>query len=140
MDRLTPERRSWLMSRVRAKDTSPEMRVRRAAHAMGLRFRLHRESLPGKPDLIFARRRLALFVHGCFWHRHTGCGKSSDPKTRLEYWQAKFETNVARDVRVSAELQSLGWRVVTIWECETKRPEELDSVLRSIITELDRSG
>lgn len=128
------------MSRVRGKNTSPEMRVRRAAHALGLRFRLHRKDLPGKPDLVFSARRVALFVHGCFWHRHPGCTKASTPKSRTDFWQAKFDANVARDTRVAAELEDLGWRVATIWECETKRPEALDSALQKIAVDPDRTA
>lgn len=108
------------MSRVRGKDTTPELRVRRAAHSVGLRFRLHRKDLPGSPDMVFPRHKVAMFVHGCFWHRHPGCTKASNPKTRAEFWQDKFRSNVTRDERVAAELEKLGWRVVTIWECETK--------------------
>lgn len=93
VDRLTPERRSWLMSRVAGKNTTPELRVRRAAYALGLRFRLHRKDLPGKPDLVFPRRRLVVFVHGCFWHRHPGCRKATSPKSRTEFWFGKFAAN-----------------------------------------------
>jgi DNA mismatch endonuclease (patch repair protein) len=125
------------MSRVRGKDTSPEMRVRRAAHALGLRFRLHRKELPGRPDLIFPKHRVALFVHGCFWHRHPGCAKASTPKSRTDFWQAKFDANVARDARVATELEALSWRVATIWECETKRDEKLDAALRTIAADPD---
>lgn len=117
------------MSRVRGKNTSPEMRVRRAAHALGLRFRLHRKDLPGKPDLVFPKHRVAMFVHGCFWHRHPGCSKASTPKSRTEFWQDKFDANVARDARVQTELEALGWRVVTIWECETKSGDLSDRLL-----------
>jgi len=117
------------MSRVRGKNTTPEIRVRRAAHALGLRFRLHRKDLPGKPDLIFPKHRVAIFVHGCFWHRHPGCSKTSTPKSRKGFWQAKFDANVERDTRVAEELAALGWRVVTIWECETKRTDGLRDAL-----------
>lgn len=139
VDRLTPERRSWLMSRVRGKNTSPEMRVRRAAHAMGSRFRLHRKNLPGKPDLVFAKHRVAMFVHGCFWHRHAGCTKASTPKSQVEFWQRKFDANVTRDERVEAELLALGWRVVTLWECETKSDDELRFKLGGILGYTERS-
>lgn len=127
------------MSRVRGKDTSPEMRVRRIAHALGLRYRLHRRDLPGKPDLAFPKHRVALFVHGCFWHRHRDCRKASDPKSREEYWQAKFSANIERDARVAEELTRLGWRVTTIWECETKSPERVTTTLREIfaLSQLD---
>ena len=120
------------MSRVRGKDTSPEIRVRRAAHALGLRYRLHRRDLPGTPDLVFPKYRVALFVHGCFWHRHHGCRKSSDPKSRRDYWQAKFAANVERDAKVADELEKLGWSVATIWECETRNSERVTSKLREI--------
>src|SRR4051794_24038421 len=103
------------MSRVKGKNTNPEIRVRRAAHALGLRFRLHRKDLPGRPDLVFPKHRVALFVHGCFWHRHPGCSKASMPKSRTKYWQEKFHVNVTRDARVEAELTRLGWCVATIW-------------------------
>jgi DNA mismatch endonuclease (patch repair protein) len=121
------------MSRVRGKDTSPEMRVRRIAHALGLRYRLHRRDLPGKPDLSFPKLRVALFVHGCFWHRHRDCRKAGDPKSREEYWQAKFAANIERDARAAKELTKLGWRVATIWECETKSPEQIATALRKIV-------
>lgn len=131
VDRLTPERRSWLMSRVRPKDSTPEMRVRKAAHALGLRFRLHRKNLSGSPDLVFPRHRTAIFVHGCFWHRHIGCHKASMPKTRVDFWQAKFDANVERDARAIESLERLGWRVAIIWECEVKTPQAaMDMVMR----------
>lgn len=130
VDRLTPERRYWLMSRVGPKNTAPEMRVRRAAHAVGLRFRLHRKDLPGTPDLVFPKHRVALFVHGCFWHRHPGCRKASVPGTRREYWAEKFETNVARDARNRAALEAAGWHVAVIWECETRDAEVLKQIVR----------
>ena len=117
------------MSRVKGKNTTPEMRVRRAAHASGLRFRLHRKDLPGKPDLVFPKFRVAMFVHGCFWHRHNACSKASMPKSRTEFWRDKFDANVSRDARVEAELEALGWRVVTIWECETKLNDLNERVL-----------
>lgn len=138
VDHITQERRSWLMSRVRSKNTSPEMRVRRAAHALGLRFRLHRKDLPGKPDLVFPKHRVALFVHGCFWHRHPGCPKSSTPKSRTAYWEAKFQANVDRDLRVARDLEILGWSTQTIWECETKVGPELVALLRQMFDDGDR--
>lgn len=133
MDRLTPERRSWLMSRIGGKNTTPELRVRRAAHALGLRFRLHQKDLPGTPDLVFRKRRTVLFVHGCFWHRHPGCRKASSPSTRACYWKEKFDANVARDARVANELRAKGWHVAIIWECETKDPEQLLLALKHCI-------
>lgn len=132
MDRLTPTRRSWLMSRVRGQDTSTEIRVRRTAHALGLRYRLQRGDLPGKPDLVFPRYRVAMFVHGCFWHRHPGCKRATTPKTHVEFWENKFAQNVARDRRVSTELAELGWRVAIIWECETFAVDHLTERIRDI--------
>lgn len=132
VDHISPERRSWLMSRVKGKDTTPELRVRQLAHAMGLRFRLHRKDLPGRPDLVFPKYRVALFVHGCFWHRHPNCPKASSPKTRPEFWQSKFERNVERDQRNIEEITALGWNALVLWECETKDPANLSRRLESI--------
>lgn len=129
VDRLSPARRSALMSKVRSKDTSPELRVRRLAHALGYRFRLHRRDLPGCPDLVLPSRRKVIFVHGCFWHRHPGCPKATTPKSRVAFWTAKFQRNVERDREAEAKLHSLGWKVRTIWECQTKDPEELQRLL-----------
>jgi DNA mismatch endonuclease (patch repair protein) len=120
------------MSRVRSKNTKPEIKVRRAAHALGLRFRLHVQKLAGRPDLVFPKHRAVVFVHGCFWHRHPGCKKASFPKSREEFWQSKFDTNVQRDARIVSELANSGWRVVTIWECETKKDDLLREKLRTI--------
>lgn len=122
------------MSRVKSSHTLPEIRVRSAAHSLGLRFRLHRRELPGRPDLIFPRHRVALFVHGCFWHRHAGCPKASTPKSRRRFWLQKFERNVARDAENVAMLRKLGWRVATIWECETRDPHWLVRRLRRIFS------
>lgn len=130
VDSLTPEARSLNMAKIRGKDTGPELLVRRAAHALGLRFRLHRRDLPGTPDLVFPGRRIALFVHGCFWHRHPGCRFAYTPKSRIEFWQAKFDANVARDARKLAELSEAGWTVVTIWECETRDQDRLRETIR----------
>lgn len=121
------------MARVRGKDTGPEVRVRRIAHGFGLRFRLHRKDLPGKPDLVFPKHSLAVFVHGCFWHRHPGCRRASTPTTRPEFWQAKFDGNVARDRRQQEALETLGWKVLILWECELKDDERLKDVLRTAI-------
>src|SRR5688500_5473333 len=112
--------RSALMSRVRGKNTRPEIIVRRALHALGERFRVHCAELPGRPDIVLPRHSLAIFVHGCFWHRHPGCRLSSSPKTRVKFWTDKFATNVARDARNVGALESAGWRVGTLWECETR--------------------
>lgn len=120
------------MSRVKGRHTGPEMRVRHLAHALGLRFRLHRKDLPGTPDLVFPKHRVAMFVHGCFWHRHLGCRKASFPKSKTEYWQAKFDANMRRDALAVERLVALGWRVELIWECETKDGTALTTRLESI--------
>lgn len=132
MDRISPERRSWLMSRIASRHTRPEIAVRRAAHAAGLRFRLHLRDLPGTPDLVFPRHRVALFVHGCFWHRHEGCRLASMPKSRTEFWEAKFAANVARDRRHALALEAAGWRTVTVWECEIRRSDMLARAIASV--------
>lgn len=114
--------RSAQMARIRARDTKPEMRVRRALHSAGLRYRLHAKGLPGKPDIVFPRARVALFVHGCFWHQHPdpACKLARMPKSRLEFWRPKLEGNRARDERIRVELEKLGWAVIEVWECQTK--------------------
>lgn len=132
-DRLSPERRSWLMSRVRSQDTIPELVVRRMLHANGYRYRLHRKDLPGNPDIVFVRQRAVIFIHGCFWHRHRGCKKASTPSTRVDYWQNKFERNVRRDRAVCRALRKDNWRVLTIWECQTKHPEKLFRRVRKFL-------
>lgn len=119
-ERLSSYERSRLMARVRSKDTAPELAVRRAAHALGARFRLHRRDLPGCPDLAFVGRRKVIFVHGCFWHQHSGCKRSRPPATRTEYWAPKLARNVDRDSASLAALNRLGWKVLVIWECETR--------------------
>lgn len=128
-DIVDRQRRSEIMSRIGPRDTVPELAVRRAAHRMGLRFRLHRKELPGRPDLVFAKHQLAVFVHGCFWHRHAGCANCTMPKTRPEFWQRKFWGNVERDQRACEELERLGWRTLIIWECEAEDAARLDSIL-----------
>lgn len=140
MDHLSSEARSALMSRVRGRHTRPELAVRRAAHALGYRFRLHRRDLPGTPDLVFPGRRVAMFVHGCFWHAHD-CSKSKAVKTNSDYWAAKLRRNAERDARTEQTLIDLGWRVVTIWECETKKGDILLARLRSALNgETETSG
>ncbi|MBF6150214.1 very short patch repair endonuclease [Nocardia nova] len=130
--RETAEQRSRTMRAVRSQDTAPEMTVRRFLHAAGLRYRLHDKGLPGKPDLVFPRRRVALFVHGCFWHQHPGCPAARRPATNTEYWTRKLDGNTARDARRVAELKSQGWIVITIWECETRDQAALDHLLELI--------
>ena len=133
VDRLTPEARSALMRAVKPKNTSPERRVRQLAHNLGYRYRLHRKDLPGTPDLVFPSRRKAIFVHGCFWHRHPGCRKATTPKSSLDYWRGKFQRNVERDQQRISELQALGWDVEVIWECETHDRIALKKRLRALL-------
>ena len=120
IDTVDSAKRSEIMSRIRGRDTKSEMIVRRIAHRLGFRFRLHRRDLPGSPDLVFPRHRAVILVHGCFWHRHPGCKYASSPKTHVRFWEEKFEDNVVRDRRNGIALHDLGWRVMVIWECETK--------------------
>ena len=133
MDTLSPEARSALMRSVRQRNTTPEQRVRSIAHRLGYRFRLHRRDLPGTPDLVFPALRTCLFVHGCFWHRHPGCKLTTTPKTRVDFWEAKFEANVERDHRKVANLEGQGWRVAVIWECETRDPDKIAKRLHRLL-------
>jgi len=119
-DNLTRERRSWNMSRIKGRNTGPEMRLRSLLHRAGFRFRLHAKELPGRPDIILPKYSAVIFVHGCFWHRHAGCRNASMPSTRTEFWQAKFESNIGRDERSRTALQAAGWTVFTVWECELR--------------------
>ncbi|MCJ2029511.1 very short patch repair endonuclease [Methylobacterium sp. J-043] len=132
-DMMTPEQRSRCMANIGSKNTNPEINVRRIAHAAGYRFRLHRRDLPGAPDLVFPARRRIVFVHGCFWHRHPGCRLASEPKTKADFWQAKFERNVSRDAASEAALIADGWSVLTIWECETRQPDSVAARLREFL-------
>lgn len=113
------------MALIKGKNTKPEMRVRKALHGVGLRYRLHGKALPGKPDLVFAGRRAVVFVNGCFFHQHPGCARARLPKTRQEFWVPKLQGNVERDHRKQAELIAAGWKVFVIWECETEQPTRL---------------
>lgn len=127
MDSLTPDRRSANMSRIRSKDTKPEMMIRRMLHGLGYRYRLHRRDLPGAPDLVFPARKKVILVHGCFWHQHKGCVDGRLPKSRKDYWQPKLLRNVERDRRNIAKLRRGGWQVLKLWECEILR----DKVVRA---------
>lgn len=129
VDQVSSERRSVNMAKIKDKNTGPEMRTRKAAHALGFRFRLHRKDLPGKPDLVFPKHKVALFVHGCFWHQHEDCRRASTPKSRTEYWTKKLARNVERDRQNRPALLALGWNPVVIWECETHDPVELARIL-----------
>jgi DNA mismatch endonuclease, patch repair protein len=134
MDLLSPKQRSELMGRVRQKGTAPELVVRRLAHALGYRFRLHRRDLPGTPDLVFPGLRKVILVHGCFWHGHRRCRLATVPKTRTEFSLRKIETNRERDAKVALQLKRASWSVVTIWECETRDIVQLEKRLRKLLS------
>lgn len=122
------------MSRVRCKDTKPEMVVRRLVHSLGYRYRLHKRTLPGRPDLVFAKRRKVIFVHGCFWHRHpVDCPLTRTPKTRLEFWKPKFEENRRRDLVNQAKLREMGWDFLVVWECQLKDLDAVEGVVREFL-------
>ena len=118
MDHLSPERRSWLMSRVGSRNTRPEKAVRTLLHALGYRFRVNYKALPGTPDIVFTKRKKVVFVHGCFWHGHIGCRYARLPKTRTEFWAEKMRRNRERDDQVFATLKSQGWSILVVWQCE----------------------
>ncbi|WP_271627831.1 very short patch repair endonuclease [Bradyrhizobium sp. CCBAU 11445] len=134
VDIVSPARRSEMMGRIRGKGTKPELVVRSSAHRLGFRFRLHAKTLPGSPDLVFPGRKIALFVHGCFWHRHPGCRHCYVPKSNIQFWREKFKKNVLRDERVRRGLEEMGWRVAVIWECETADPDALRKRLKRLLS------
>lgn len=136
-DLLSVAERSERMSKIRSKDTNPELRVRRIVHGMGYRYRLHGKVLPGRPDLVFVRRRKVVFVNGCFWHRHPdpACRLARLPKSRLDFWLPKLEGNAARDRLVQDELTRRGWKSFIVWECETRDHERLAGELRAFLDE-----
>ena len=133
-DRLTPEQRSANMRRIRATDTGPERQVRAIVHRLGFRFRCYSGRLPGKPDIVLKRHRVAIFVHGCFWHRHPNCRYATTPGTRTDWWLAKFASNVRRDRAVRGALRALQWTVITVWECELRKPDGLARRLKRLLT------
>lgn len=130
-----PSGRSALMAKVKGKNTKPELIVRRVLLNLGIRYRLHSAALPGRPDVVISKRKLALFVHGCFWHRHEGCRRSSTPKTRAQFWQEKFDANVSRDARNIKALHNLSWNAEVIWECETRDAALLERRIKRILEE-----
>jgi len=140
MDTVSAERRSWLMSLVKSKDTEPERFVRHIVSALGYRYRLHGRNLPGRPDLVFAGRRSAIFVHGCFWHQHENCIRSRRPKGHAAYWNAKLDRNLQRDCQNARELKRLGWRVLTIWECELKQPDAVSARITRFLSGKQERG
>jgi DNA mismatch endonuclease, patch repair protein len=138
VDKLSTERRSWNMSRIRSRDTNPEIAVRRTLHRLGHTFRLHRHDLPGRPDIVLPKYRIAIFVHGCFWHQHTGCIDCSKPKTNMSYWRPKLSANLQRDQKNRRRLRRMGWTPIVIWECQTQRTEQLrDRLSRKLDSKID---
>ncbi len=135
MDVIDAKTRSRNMAAIKGRNTKPELAVRRFLHAAGLRYRLHRKDLPGKPDIVLPAHRTVIFVHGCFWHRHSGCANSVMPKSNRLFWQEKLCGNVERDRRNHAELGGLNWRVIVVWECEIS-----DSRLRQLVAKIRASG
>ncbi|MBZ5639200.1 MAG: very short patch repair endonuclease [Acidobacteriia bacterium] len=133
MDTLTPSQRSERMARVRSRDTKPELAVRRVVRGLGFRYRLSVAELPGRPDLVFRRQKKAIFVHGCFWHRHAGCPNCRLPKSRLDFWRPKLEGNRQRDRRNMRALRALGWLVLVVWECELFDEKKLSRRLKSFL-------
>ena len=133
MDQFNASQRSRIMSKVRGKDTGPELIVRRLTHKLGFRYSLNKKSLPGSPDLVFTSRRKVIFVHGCFWHQHPRCARSKPPSSRTDYWLPKLEANRQRDQRNVRALRKLDWKVLTIWECQLKNRERVCSRLSNFL-------
>jgi len=130
-DVFTKSKRSDVMSRIKGLNTKPELAVRSMLHRMGYRFRLHKADLLGKPDIVLPCYKTVIFVHGCFWHRHKDCRFAYTPKTRTDFWLKKLESNVIRDLQVKIVLERQGWRVITVWECELRKPEQLSNRLEA---------
>lgn len=133
-DIVDTQTRSRMMAGIRGKDTKPELVLRRALHSRGFRYRLHGKEIKGKPDLVFSRFRAVVFVHGCFWHRHSGCRFTTTPSTRPEFWRAKFAATVVRDSAVRATLVDGGWRMATVWECALRRQEQVEAAADRLST------
>ena len=132
MDILTKEKRSWNMSRIRGKNTKPELVVRSFLHHGGFRYRIHQSTLPGKPDVVLSKYKTVIFVHGCFWHRHKGCKYAYAPKTRKTFWKHKFIDNVNRFRQVRMQLAKIGWKTLIIWECETDNIKKLSRIMNTL--------
>jgi len=132
IDHISPARRSWNMRKIKSKDTKPEKIVRSLLHIDGLRFRLHKKDLPGKPDIVLKKHNTVIFVNGCFWHQHKGCKRANVPKSNKVYWVDKIEKNKARDKLNISKLKKLKWKIFVVWECETKNIEKLGNRLKKI--------
>ena len=139
LDKLTPSQRHHCMSRIRGKNTKPEILVRKGLHARGFRFRLHNKKLPGSPDIVLPKYGVAIMVNGCFWHGHKGCRYATKPKTNIEFWKTKIARNRHRDEVTTAHLEALGWTVITIWECELRTSSLLDDRLNTLAEEIRRA-
>lgn len=139
-DKLTPSQRSYCMSRIRGKDTKPEILVRKGLHARGFRFRLQERRLPGRPDLTLPRYGVAVMVNGCFWHGHDGCRHATKPKSNSEFWEAKIARNRHRDEVTAAHMEALGWTVITVWECELRGKEAAQARIDALAEEIRRAG
>lgn len=134
MDVFSPLKRSDIMSRIKGKDTKPELELRSCLHRLGFRFRIRRKDLPGKPDIVLPKYKTIIFVHGCFWHRHSGCKYAYTPKSNVEFWTNKLEGNITRDQIIQKKLESQGWRVLIVWECSVKTLIENTTLLREMLT------
>ena len=132
MDTISKNRRSWNMSRIRSKNTKPELIVRSFLHGMGYRFRLHRKDLPGIPDIVLPKHKTVILVHGCFWHRHSGCNYAYSPKSNVDKWNKKFTENMLRDAKVADEIRRLGWQSITIWECDVLSGKYEDALIEKL--------
>lgn len=133
MDVFSKTKRSQIMSRIGGKNTKPEIAVRSLLHKLGYRFRLHRNDLPGRPDIILPKYKKVIFVHGCFWHGHTDCSRSKRPTTNMEFWREKLDKNIERDKATVKDLKQLGWGVLTVWTCEVKETKKLKNKLLSFL-------
>ena len=133
-DRISPEHRSWNMSRIKGKDTKIEVMVRQYLFHYGFRFRKNDKRYPGKPDVVLPKYKTAIFVHGCFWHRHEGCKLATTPKTRTEFWMEKFAKNVANDKKHYEQLQEMGWNVIVIWECELEN--DFEGIMKKVVQKI----
>lgn len=132
-DTLSKNERSKRMSLIRSTGSAPEMKLRRLVHQLGFRFRLHAKELPGKPDLVFPSRRVVIFMHGCFWHRHKGCKLARLPKSKLAFWKPKLDANRKRDIRNQRKLRALGWRLLVVWECELVDTERVSVLIQGML-------
>lgn len=133
MDIVSPEKRSWMMSRVQNRNTAPEKAVRSVIHRLGYRFSLHNRTLPGNPDIVLTRHKKVVFVHGCFWHQHDGCSSAKKPKTNQEFWNTKLDENVRRDKSVQYLLGQLGWKCLVVWECDLANHDRLVGTLKKFL-------